>query len=151
MKKLLSLLLVLCVLPFCAIAEDSAEEPIAKFEAILDEYSFDELMAFNSIVQLRLFKKAILSNPNGVIIPAGEGYVVGTDFPAGTYRFELPGLSAYEVCIIDIDLHDGGYTHTHLLMSDGSKEIGKLELPVGATVNILSGPVRIFQYTGIFH
>lgn len=144
MKKLLALVLVFCLFPAVVLSED-----VSDLEAALEACSFEELMNLNRVVQLYLFKKA--AHAEGVIVPEGEGYVVGEDFPAGTYRAELPGLARYEICILDVDLHDGGYTHTYMLMTDGSTEIGKIDLPYGATVNLLSGPIRFFPYTGLFH
>jgi len=146
MKKLLALALALFLLPAVAFSED-----VTDLEAFFESCTFEELMNLNRVVQLYLFKKAALSDPDGVVIPEGEGYIVGEDFPAGTYRAELPGLARYEICILDVDLHDGGYTHTYMISSDGSTEIGKIYLPYGATVNVLSGPIRFFPYTGLFH
>lgn len=144
MKKLLSVVLILCFLPVCAFASD-----VSDLVDSLEACTFDELMSLNRLVQLFLFKKA--AHADGVVVPEGEGYIVGDDFPVGTYRAELPCIASYEMCVFDVDLHDGGYTHTYFLSSDGSTEIGKIDLPYGATVCVLSGPIRLLPYTGIFH
>ena len=68
MKKLLALALALFLLPAVAFSED-----VTDLEAFFDSCTFEELMNLNRVVQLYLFKKAALSDPNGVQVPPGRG------------------------------------------------------------------------------
>ena len=146
MKKAFAIILMLCLLPCFAFA-DEAEEIAAAFESA----SFDELMQLNNIVQQYLFKKAVLSDPNGVLVPPGDGYTVGIDIPIGTYRILFSGLTDFDSVIIDVDFHDGNYSHMYMLGYGSASEIGKIELSEGATLTIIGGSVRFFPYTGLFH
>lgn len=148
MKKILALSFLLCLLPCIAQAKISKAQ-FNSWSAKVYQLSYEQLIELNSLVQSRLFEESLPSD--GVLVPPGEGYVVGVDIPAGSYRIVPQSSSEYDSVVFDIDYHDGGYSHTHLLGFCGSSEIGKIELSQGATVNIIGGFVCFFPYTGIFH
>lgn len=145
MKKLLALALALFLLPAVAFSED-----VTDLEAFFDSCTFEELMNLNRVVQLYLFKKAALSDPNGVQVPPGT-YTVGTDFPAGTYRIEFQNKTGFEVCGVGVYDDSGSPVYDCVLGYGSADSIGKIELKYGYSVVLYYGTATFFPYTGLFH
>lgn len=75
MKKLLAVILLLCILMPCAVAEDID----------LSIYSFSELAALRDRCQLEMMNR---SEWEEVVVPVGV-YEIGKDIPAGDYSIIL--------------------------------------------------------------
>lgn len=151
MKRLFSLLLVLCIFPVCAVAEGAAD-----LEAVLEACSYDELLSLNRVVQLYLVKKSVTGG-DGVLMEPGT-YEVGVDIPAGNYYFEgVKGrypVSVHVYPSIDktgvLDAIQTCYSFGYGSGCDSPKT-GKFILQYGWIVQVVQGPAIIRAYTGLFN
>jgi len=147
MKKLLALTLVICLLPTYAFADMMKTRFHTQILNKIPDLSLSQLQTLNEAVQSRLFEVSLSSG--GVLIPPGEGYVVGVDIPAGVYRIVFE-KGTFGFCIIAVDTHTELFNHVYSLNSE-NPEINRMELKNGTTVDITDGSIRLFPYTGIFH
>ena len=111
MKKLLCIIMILCMLPVISLADDLAS------------------MSYNALIELsRQVTAEIMSRPEWkeVEVPSGE-WTVGVDIPAGVYSITPVGSSANFSCY-----DENGMLQVNLLCFDG-KPIGKVELKEGWT------------------
>ena len=112
MKKLLCIIMILCVIPVISLADD------------LTSMSYEDLIALS-----RQITAEIMSRPEWkeVEVPSGE-WTVGVDIPAGVYSITPVGSSANFSCY-----DENGRLQVNLLCLNG-KPIGKVELKEGWTV-----------------
>ena len=133
MKKLLSVLLVLCVLalPVCAFAEID-----------LSGLSFAELIDLRQQIDRLLFGS---DEYKEVTVPQGN-YTVGVDIPAGAYSLSVSSFATctiYEDSSADFDKLVGMYA----LSADSP--VAKLERTDGQYVELSGGSVVFKTYTGL--
>lgn len=135
MKKLLALILVLALGVSCALAD------LPDVAGMTDA----DLQELNRAVQLEILSRAAAT---GFLVPPGEGYIVGQDIPAGTYRLEYAG-DEYGYAILAIDRHDGNISNVYSLGLSYPTYIGKVILKKGHELKIVGQHVRFVAYTGI--
>ena len=129
MKKLICLLLILCLFPVIALADVD-----------LSSMSFDELVQLSQSVTME-----IMSRPEWkeVTVPSGSWYV-GKDIPAGDYSVYPTSKGGY----IRV-LNENGKT----LITQGLRKetdiFGKLELKDGYTVQIEDGSLIFRPAVGL--
>jgi len=128
MKKILSLILALCLMPILALAEN------------LNEFTFDQLLILQDMITAE-----IISRPEWkeVEVPAGE-WIVGEDIPAGTYSISCK----QDFAAVDIYKSKGSSRSDKSYMLTKYKYVGKTELMTGNVVH-LSGPVTFAPEKGL--
>lgn len=119
MKKLLCVLLMVCLIPFAVLAETD-----------LKSMSYDELIRLNQAVE-----REIMSRPEWkeVSVPGGV-WRVGEDIPAGTYSIKTDKRSAnfFVWKRAKDDYSDGGLVYNELIRKD--EPYGKVTLTDGMVV-----------------
>lgn len=129
-KKILSVILTLCLLPVIALAEVD-----------LSAMSVDELIALNKAVVMELMSRKDFKE---VAVPAGT-YKVGEDIPAGTYTVKAEGDQYIALNVLD---KNGNYTLKMYIVEEDNP-IGKLALEDGETVATMGGIVIFTPYAGL--
>ena len=123
MKRLLSVLLILCLLPIFALAD---------FD--LSALSFAELKALQTQLNTELVNRPEWKE---VTVPKGY-YVIGEDIPEGTYSITLKDkkgscyIGVWGYAVKDYKTN-GGLIYNLLLMSDDNT-IGRIVLKAGWTI-----------------
>ena len=125
-KKILSVILTLCLLPVIALAEVD-----------LSAMSVDELIALNKAVVMELMSRKDFKE---VAVPSGE-YKVGEDIPAGAYT-----VKAKQFAVLVTYEKNGDYGDVYTVESDSC--IGKLTLEKGESIQI-TGDVIFTPYAGL--
>lgn len=136
MKKLIALILTALLLLSAACAEDWQDK--------LAEYSLEELQTMAAAYSAEIIRRTTESFE----IPTGT-YVVGEDFPAGTYRLERMKNSATVKIWKDAKAatDEFGYFFLEGLYSD-DPVIGKLKLEAGNIIEI-GAAVKFSLYKGV--
>ena len=137
MKKLITLLLILAMLPVIALADLPD----------ISGLSTDDLIELNHQIQLRLFSEQLVS---GVKVPPGS-YVIGEDIPAGTYRVDFPVVSDLLMGLFMAYTEDYSDYVTYYIGENNTTAIGKVELKEGMTLEISDTTAIFYAYTGLFN
>ena len=137
MKKLITLLLILAMMPVIALADLPD----------ISGLSTDELIELNHQIQLRLFSEQLV---NGVKVPPGS-YVIGEDIPAGTYRVDFPVVSDLLMGLFMAYTEDYSDYATYYIGENNTTAIGKVELKEGMTLEISDTTAIFYAYTGLFN
>lgn len=133
MKKLLSVLLVLCVLAL----------PVFAFAEIdLSGLSFQELIDLRQQIDRLLFGSEEYKE---VTVPQGN-YTVGVDIPAGAYSLSA---SSFATCVIYEDSTAAPEKLVGTYMISSGSPVAKLELTDGQYVELVGGSVVFKTYTGL--
>lgn len=129
MKKLLAILLVVCLFPVFASAAD------------LDGLSFDDLLKLQREVVAE-----IMSRPEWkeVTVPGGS-WVVGEDIPAGSYCISAGKKGGY----VTIKRPGEIFSIISQGVRNETNKIGKIELKVGDVVEIEDGSVIFSPAIGL--
>ena len=120
MKKLICLLLIICLFPVIA-AADSLD---------LSDLSYDQLVALQHYITMEIMKRPEWKEVN---VPAGK-WIVGVDIPEGEYSIKPYNGGAY-ITIIDTK---GEYV-TYGGIRNEDNAIGKIWLKEAYTVEIDGG------------
>lgn len=139
MKKLIALSIVMLLLFPTAFASTS-----------LSTKTTEELILLRTEIEAELFNR---NKGESFGVPPGK-YVVGLDFPAGTYKVTVSNSAAAGMIVVYPDkrtMDAGGLYSVMELLSGmmGSPTIGKLELIDGNGVWVSSGMLTFEVYTGI--
>lgn len=128
MKKLICILLLVCMMPAISAADSG-----------LSSMSYEELISLQ-----RLLVTEIMSRPEWkeVTVPSGA-WIVGVDIPAGFYS--IKGVKKSTTVTVGDERDSMVYFHS---FSEG-EEVGKIELKEGHTFHcsyeiILAPPVSLF-------
>ena len=118
MKKLLCVIMILCMIPVISLAND------------LDSMSYDDLIELS-----RQVTAEIMSRPEWkeVAVPTGT-WVVGVDIPVGFYSIKATD----NLCIVKLEDKNGGFVFYQTMSKD--EVCGKAEFAAGSILNI-SDPV----------
>lgn len=150
MKKLLALVLVLALVPSVAASDSSVD-----LASLFDSMTYEELLAVNSSLQLRLMEKAPAID--GVLIEPGM-YEVGVDIPAGNYYFEgVRGRNYTNVHVYPSIEKTGTFDAIQSVSVVGyspscdKTKTGKFILKDGWIVEIVQGPAIIRVFTGLIN
>ena len=148
MKKLFVLFLILSlILPAAAMGENARRK---EWEDIFSPCSLDELLTINAALQNVLFEKKI--GTVGVEVPPGT-YMVGTDFPAGSYRVEFPTMTDFtfgSFTAMNLEDDTAPYYSFYININHTTK-IGKLDLKDGMKLDIGDVSAVFYTYTGLFN
>ena len=137
MKKLITIILILAMLPVIALADLPD----------ISGLSTDELIELSHQLQLRLFSDQLV---NGVKVPPGS-YVIGEDIPAGTYRVDFPVVSDLLMGLFMAYTEDYSDYVTYYIGENNTTAIGKVELKEGMTLEISDTTAIFYAYTGLFN
>ena len=129
MKKLFSVILLVCMIPVFASASD------------LKDLSFDELLALQKSVV-----SEIMSRPEWkeVTVPGGS-WTVGVDIPAGSYCISAGEKGAY----VTIERPGEIFSIVSQGVRNDSNKIGKIDLKAGDVVTIDNGSVVFSPAIGL--
>lgn len=115
MKRVISLLLLVCMIPLTASADTD-----------LHAMSFDELLTLRSELDMEIITRQEWKE---VIVPSGE-YVVGEDIPEGTYSISF----ADSVASISYK-KPGDFIRSSFVLGR-NESVNKITLPAGTTIRI---------------
>ena len=140
MKKVIVVALVLCLLM-----------PVISYAQVdLVSMTDEELIRLGTEIEAELLNR---SKGESFDVPPGK-YVVGLDFPAGTYKVTVSNSAVTGMIVVYPDkgtMDAGGLYSVMELLSGmmGSPTIGKLEVKDGNGVWVSSGMLTFEVYTGI--
>ena len=137
MKKLITLLLILAMLPVIALAD------LPNISGLTDE----ELIELQRQIQLKLFSEKLI---DGVKVSPGV-YMVGKDIPEGEYRIEYRTEDKYSLATFSAYREEPFFSFVSILGYTRPTEIGKIELTDGVTVKIESDSLYFYGYSGLFN
>ena len=129
MKKLFSVILLVCMIPVFASASD------------LKDLSFDELLALQKSVVAE-----IMSRPEWkeVTVPGGS-WTVGVDIPEGAYCISAGGKGGY----VKIQRPGEIFSIVSQGIRNETNKIGKIDLKAGDVVTVDSGSVVFSPAVGL--
>lgn len=116
MKKLICIVMIMCLFPVVSLAED------------LSSMSYEDLIALSQRIATEIMSR---SEWKEVEVPPGT-YEIGKDIPAGEYSIKCVDHNA----IIEIKTANGGWTNKLYEVLSANEVLGKAMLPEGYLISI---------------
>lgn len=145
MKKLLSVMLSVLIMMSCALAAELPD---------LSAYTEEELLQLQSNVSAEISKR---SGAKNVEVPSGD-YIVGEDFPEGTYtitasKYSIVGVYQNEedMQVVKTKGEDYGKVviRSKSYMLKEGETVAKIKLEKGNAFSISMGAVTLAPYAGL--